>query len=144
MTFYNVKIDVQYPYMLKIGNDVTLTNCRVLTHDACVRKAFGYTRVAPVEIGNNVFVGAEAIILAGVTIGDNVVIGAGAVVAKDIPSNSVVVGNPCKIIGKYENLINKMQAMKNKIPTLDYFPRDIWNDNDLKNCLIESNGGFIK
>lgn len=52
----------------------------------------------PIIIGNNVFVGANSIILPGVKIGDNVVIGAGSVVAKNIPSNSIAVGNPCKVI----------------------------------------------
>ncbi len=52
----------------------------------------------PVIIGNNVWIGGSATILPGVSIGDNVVIGAGSVVAKDIPSNTVAVGNPAKII----------------------------------------------
>lgn len=51
-----------------------------------------------VSIGNDVWIGRRAIILPGVTIGDGVVIGAGAVVAKDIPSYSVVVGNPARVI----------------------------------------------
>lgn len=52
----------------------------------------------PVTIGNNVWIGAHVAILPGVTIGDNVVIGAGSVVAKDIPSNVLAVGNPCRVI----------------------------------------------
>ena len=52
----------------------------------------------PVKIGANFWIGGSVTILPGVTIGDNVVIGAGAVVAKDIPSNTVAVGNPAKII----------------------------------------------
>lgn len=51
-----------------------------------------------VHIGNNVWIGAGAIILPGVTIGDNTVIGAGSVVTKDIPANVVAVGNPCKVL----------------------------------------------
>ena len=57
-----------------------------------------YQYNAPVHIGNNVWVGAGAIILPGVTIGDNCVIGAGSVVTKDIPDNVVAVGNPCRIL----------------------------------------------
>ena len=53
-----------------------------------------------VTIGNNVWIGGSVTILPGVTIGDNVSIGAGSVVVKDIPSNSVAVGNPCKVIKK--------------------------------------------
>lgn len=52
----------------------------------------------PVRIGKNCWVGAGAIILPGITIGDNVVVGAGSVVTKDIPSNVVAVGNPCKVL----------------------------------------------
>ena len=54
----------------------------------------------PVTIGNNVWIGGSVTILPGVEIGDNVSIGAGSVVVKDIPSNSVAVGNPCKVIKK--------------------------------------------
>ncbi|MEG2632990.1 MAG: DapH/DapD/GlmU-related protein, partial [Oscillospiraceae bacterium] len=56
------------------------------------------TKTAPVHIGNNVWIGGGAIILPGVTIGDNAVIGAGSVVTKDIPSNTVAVGNPCRVL----------------------------------------------
>lgn len=52
----------------------------------------------PVHIGRNCWIGAGAVIVPGVTIGDNVVIGAGSVVTKDIPSNVVAVGNPCRVL----------------------------------------------
>lgn len=52
----------------------------------------------PVNIGNNVWIGAGAIIMPGVNIGDNSVIGAGSVVTKDIPANVVAVGNPCRVM----------------------------------------------
>ncbi|MCD7827474.1 MAG: sugar O-acetyltransferase [Clostridiales bacterium] len=51
-----------------------------------------------VRIGRNCWIGAGAIILPGITIGDNTVVGAGSVVTKDLPSNVVAVGNPCKIL----------------------------------------------
>ena len=54
----------------------------------------------PVTIGNNVWIGGGAIILPGVSIGDNVTIGAGSVVTKDIPSNTVAAGNPCRVLKK--------------------------------------------
>lgn len=56
------------------------------------------TKNAPVVIGNDVFIGARSIILKGVTIGDRAVIGAGSVVSKDVPADSVVAGNPAKVI----------------------------------------------
>ena len=57
-----------------------------------------YQYNAPVRIGENCWIGAGAVLLPGVTIGDNVVIGAGSVVTKDIPSNVVAVGNPCRVL----------------------------------------------
>lgn len=58
----------------------------------------GYQYNFPVHIGKNCWLGAGVIVVPGITIGDNVVIGAGSVVTKDIPSNVVAVGNPCKIL----------------------------------------------
>lgn len=52
----------------------------------------------PVHIGKNCWIGAGAIILPGITIGDNVVVGAGSVVTKELPSNVVAVGNPCRVL----------------------------------------------
>ena len=61
---------------------------------------FWRSLTAPVTIGNNVWIGGSSVVLPGVTIGDNVTIGAGSVVTKDIPSNSLAVGNPCRVIRK--------------------------------------------
>lgn len=61
----------------------------------------------PVKIGNNVWIGAGAVILPGITVGDNSVIGAGSVVTKDIPPNCLAVGNPCKVlreIGEHDKI----------------------------------------
>lgn len=52
----------------------------------------------PVTIGNNVWIGGSVTILPGVSIGDNVTIGAGSVVTRNIPSNTLAVGNPCKVV----------------------------------------------
>ncbi len=59
-----------------------------------------YDKIAasPVRIGNNVFIGARAMVLKGVSIGDDSVIGAGSVVVKDIPAGVVAAGNPCRVI----------------------------------------------
>lgn len=60
--------------------------------------AFCKTRTAPVAIGDNVWIGGGAILMPGVTVGDNVVIGAGSVVTRDIPSNTIAFGNPCRAV----------------------------------------------
>lgn len=59
-------------------------------------KGLEYAR--PISVGDNVWIGAGVSVLPGVTIGDNCVIGAGSVVVRDIPSGSVAVGNPCKVV----------------------------------------------
>lgn len=64
----------------------------VLAHDMCRELR---TKTC---IGKNCFIGSNAIIMPGVTIGDEVIVGSGAVVTKDIPSNSIVAGNPAKVI----------------------------------------------
>lgn len=58
----------------------------------------GYQYNAPVHIGRNCWLGAGVVVVPGITIGDNVVIGAGSIVTKDIPSNVLAVGNPCKVL----------------------------------------------
>jgi len=64
--------------------------------DAVARR--GEETARPIVIGDDVWIGGGAIVLAGVTIGDRSVIGAGSVVTKDVPSDVVVVGNPAKIV----------------------------------------------
>lgn len=59
---------------------------------------FFRTKALPITIGNDVWIGGGVIVLPGITIGDNCVIGAGSVVTRSIPSNSLAVGNPCKVI----------------------------------------------
>lgn len=59
---------------------------------------FFRTRALPITIGNDVWIGGGVIVLPGITIGNNCVIGAGSVVTRSIPSNSLAVGNPCKVI----------------------------------------------
>ena len=67
----------------------------------------------PVHIGKNCCLGAGVIVLPGVTIGDNTVIGAGSVVTKDIPSNVVAVGNPCRVLREI-NEHDKKYYFKNR------------------------------
>ncbi|MDE6470459.1 MAG: sugar O-acetyltransferase [Eubacterium sp.] len=86
------------------GNNVFVApNCCFTTAehpiDAGQRRA-GLEIAKPITVGNNVWIGTGATVLAGVTIGDNSVIGAGSVVTKSIPNNVVAVGVPCKVVKK--------------------------------------------
>ena len=58
----------------------------------------GYQYNMEVHIGKNCWLGSGVVVLPGVTIGDNVVVGAGSIVTKDLPSNVVAVGNPCRVL----------------------------------------------
>ena len=109
---------------LKIGNNVGMSSTRMWVHDsvsignnvkigACVlitdtdahpldylarRTSNEGTKSTPIEIEDDVWVGAHSIILKGVTIGARSIIGAGSVVTKSIPADCVAAGNPCKVI----------------------------------------------
>lgn len=104
------------PYLTSLGNNVWLTSgCQLLCHDASVimlniLHGRHYDRVAPIVIGDNVFLGNNVIVLPGVTIGSNVVVGAGAVVTKAIPADTVWAGNPARLICPLENYVRKIEA----------------------------------
>lgn len=90
------------PYLVTLGNHVSATATRFETHDGGVWVFRGELPeidvVRPITVGDNVFIGYGSVILPGVTIGDNVVIGAGSIVSRDIPSNSVAAGVPCRVL----------------------------------------------
>lgn len=74
---FSANIDGGHGFLVEIGNNVTITNATILTHDASTKKFLGYSKVGKVKIGDNVFVGYGSIVLPGVTIGNNVIIGGG-------------------------------------------------------------------
>lgn len=113
-------IDQSHCWLIEIGDNVTLApRVHILAHDASMWFECGYTKIAPVIIGNNVFIGAGSIIMPGVKIGDNVVIGAGSIVIKDIPSDSVVAGNPAKKIRNYTEFIDEHKRNIESHPCFD-------------------------
>lgn len=111
--FYNVQLDYGHPWLISVGENCILTNCRILTHDASTYSFLSRSKIGLVNIGNNVFIGVNAVILPNVTIGDDVVVGAGSIVTRDIPNNSVVAGNPAKIICTYSEYVNKCNGLIN-------------------------------
>jgi maltose O-acetyltransferase len=95
-----VILDPSFPWLITIGDDCTLTSrVIILAHDASTFKHLGYTKIGRVSIGKRTFVGIGSIILPGIKIGENVIIGAGSIVTKDIPDNSIAIGNPASVIG---------------------------------------------
>ena len=109
-------IDCCYPYLITIGNNVTITHATILAHDASTKKILGYTKVGRVDIGNNVFIGAGAIVLCNTRIGNNVIVGAGTVVAKDVPDNVVIAGNPWHVICSYSEYMERNRIMLTQRP----------------------------
>ena len=86
------------PRGIHIGDNTwVLRNAMIFAHDYC-RGSNGIGKRFDTYIGKNCVIGVNSIVLPGVTIGDHSVIAAGAVVTKDIPSNSMVAGNPAKIL----------------------------------------------
>ena len=103
---------------IEFGDNVLIApNCGFYTagHPLDVEKRSKWIEYAyPIYVGNNVWFGANTIVLPNVKIGDNVVIGAGSVVTKDIPPNTLAYGSPCRVIREI-NEEDKMKYFKNEV-----------------------------
>lgn len=107
----NTIIDPLFPHLVTIGKDfVSSAGSKILCHDASYLNHGGKYGVAPVKVGDRVFLGSNAIILMGVTMGDDVVIGAGAVVTKDVESGVVVAGNPARVVCTIDEYLRKAES----------------------------------
>ena len=116
-----VILDPGHCWLIEIGDNVTIApRAHILAHDASTKRELGYTKIGLVKIGNNVFIGAGSIILPNTHIGNNVVIGAGSVVPKDIPDNSVAIGNPARVIMSYDEYMEKNKKIMQNVRLFGY------------------------
>ena len=100
--FANYNLTVLDVGLVRIGNNAQIApNVSIYTAGHPVHpesRNSGYEYGIAITIGDNVWIGGNAVIMPGVTIGDNVVIGAGSIVTKDLHSNVIAAGNPCRVI----------------------------------------------
>lgn len=109
------------PSYVRIGNNVHFSSCALIGHDgsiAMLNQAYRVKldAVGKIDIGDNVFIGYNAIVLPNVTIGSNAIVAAGAVVTKDVASGDIVAGIPARPIGRVDALVAKLQAETAELP----------------------------
>lgn len=124
-------LDGMFPRLVHIGrNCIFAPTSMVLTHDASYYLFAEEYRVAPVWIGDNVFVGYGAIIMPGTRIGSNVVIGAGSVVTRDVPDNSVAAGVPARVVCSLDKYLEaRKRHVMCKPPYAGKSPREMTSED---------------
>lgn len=142
-------IDPGHCMLISFGNDVTLApRVHILAHDASTKMLLGYTKIAPVTIGDRVFIGAGTVVLPGVSIGDDVIVGAGSVVTKSLPSGYVYVGNPAKALMSVADYSSKEANRMKALPVFDSKYRIGCAEasllEELKRDVAAAGGGFIE
>lgn len=112
-----VILDPSHCWLIEIGDNVTLApRVHILCHDASTKGFLGYTKVGRVTIGDNVFIGAESVVLPGVTIGSNVIVGANSTVTHDVPDHTVVAGSPARVLCSLESYLAKEKERMKSAP----------------------------
>ncbi len=115
---HGVILDPGHCHLIEIGDNVTMApRVHILCHDASTKGFIGYTKIGRVKVGDNVFIGAESVVLPGVTIGSDCIIGANSTVTHDVPCGSVVAGSPARIICKTADYIEKERKRMESCPT---------------------------
>jgi len=127
--YNNSLIDSLAPQLITIGdNFISAPGSVILSHDASLFTQYNSYRVEKTTIGNNVFLGANAVVLPGVQIHDGAIIGAGSIVTKDVASGMVVAGNPAKEICSVEEYFNKSLKKNVLIEAPDSFEKLLRNE----------------
>lgn len=117
---HDVILDPSHCWLIQIGDNVIMApRVHVLAHDASLINLVGHARIGNVIIGNNVFIGADSVILPNVTIGDNAIIGANSTVTRDVPANMIVGGCPAKVICSVDDYLQKNKEMMKHRPVYD-------------------------
>ena len=112
-----VILDPGHCWLIEIGDNVTMApRVHILCHDASTKQFLGYTKIGRVTIGDNVFIGAESVILPGICIGNNVVIGANSTVTHNVSDISVVVGSPARVISTLDKYLEKEKQRMSMSP----------------------------
>lgn len=114
---HGVILDPSHCWLIEIGDNVTMApRVHILCHDASTKAFLNYTKIGRVTIGDNVFIGAETVVLPGVTIGSNVIVGANSTVTHDVPDNLVVAGSPARVVSTLDEYLAKEQRRMNQAP----------------------------
>jgi acetyltransferase-like isoleucine patch superfamily enzyme len=113
------------PPYTRLGNNVFLTGCMLMGHDASVnliKQIYGIRgdKVGKVDIRDNVWVGTRALVMPGITIGPNAIVAAGAVVTKDVAPGTVVAGVPAKVICTMDAIAEKTRKEFDALPWRDH------------------------
>ena len=143
LQFYNSQIDYGHCWLVEIGDDVTITNSTILAHDASTKLYFGKSKIGRVKIGNRVFIGYNSLILCNVTIGNDVIVAAGSIVTRNIPDNSIVAGNPARVIGMTADYLEKHKHNLKVKPVYDtYWPYKTKNQIETIQKELEHDFGY--
>lgn len=112
--FFQPRIIPPEPKLIKFhNNDIVTSNVTFVNHDVFhlglskLGKGEFYYKTGCIEVMDNVFIGCNSTILYNVRIGPNAIVAAGSVVTKDVPPNSVVAGVPARVIGTFDDYVNK-------------------------------------
>lgn len=110
-----VKFDPPHSFLTSIGdNCVIAPDVRFLNHDASLFLFAEIAKIGRIEIKENCFIGAGSILLPGITIGPNAIIGAGSIVTKNVEPDTIVAGNPAKVIKKTSEYVSGCKEMLHK------------------------------